>query len=34
MKLMLLNLLDEAENGDTGTQDGWREVGEFDLNAR
>ncbi|ESW03471.1 hypothetical protein PHAVU_011G016900 [Phaseolus vulgaris] len=27
-------LNDEAENGDTGTQDGWREVGEFDLNAR
>ncbi|MED6134191.1 hypothetical protein PIB30_034892 [Stylosanthes scabra] len=27
-------LNDEAENGDTGTQDGWRDVGEFDLNAR
>jgi len=27
-------LNDEAENGDTGTPDGWREVGEFDLNAR
>lgn len=27
-------LNDEAENVDTGTQDGWREVGEFDLNAR
>ncbi|KAK4268279.1 hypothetical protein QN277_024959 [Acacia crassicarpa] len=27
-------LNDEAENGDTGTQDGWREAGEFDLNAR
>ncbi|KAI4322008.1 hypothetical protein L6164_021734 [Bauhinia variegata] len=25
---------EETENGDTGTQDGWREVGEFDLNAR
>lgn len=25
---------EEAENGDTGTQDGWREAGEFDLNAR
>ncbi|KAI4295245.1 hypothetical protein L6164_035311 [Bauhinia variegata] len=24
----------ETENGDTGTHDGWREVGEFDLNAR
>jgi hypothetical protein len=27
-------LNDEAENGDTGTPEGWREVGEFDLNAR
>ncbi|CAL5185365.1 unnamed protein product [Lathyrus oleraceus] len=27
-------LNDEAENGETGTPDGWREVGEFDLNAR
>ncbi|XP_054783548.1 uncharacterized protein LOC129290695 [Prosopis cineraria] len=25
---------EEVENGDTGTQDGWREAGEFDLNAR
>ncbi|OIW05567.1 hypothetical protein TanjilG_23353 [Lupinus angustifolius] len=27
-------LNDEAENGETGTQDSWREVGEFDLNCR
>ncbi|KAE9593474.1 hypothetical protein Lal_00028813 [Lupinus albus] len=27
-------LNDEAENGETGTQDSWREVGEFDLNVR
>ncbi|CAL5211903.1 unnamed protein product [Lathyrus oleraceus] len=27
-------LNDEAENGETGTPDGWREVAEFDLNAR
>lgn len=25
---------EEAENGETGMQDGWREVGEFDLNTR
>lgn len=25
---------EETENGDTGMQDGWREVGEFDLNTR
>ncbi|PNX97936.1 mediator of RNA polymerase II transcription subunit 26-like protein, partial [Trifolium pratense] len=27
-------LNDEAENGDTDTPEGWREAGEFDLNAR
>ncbi|KAL0551060.1 hypothetical protein IC582_010134 [Cucumis melo] len=25
---------EEAENGDTGMHDSWREVGEFDLNTR
>nr|POF27488.1 hypothetical protein CFP56_47640 [Quercus suber] len=25
---------EETENGETGMQDGWREVGEFDLNTR
>ncbi|GAB2300160.1 hypothetical protein Dimus_034200 [Dionaea muscipula] len=25
---------EEAENGDTGTQEEWRDVGEFDLNSR
>ncbi|XP_009348929.2 mastermind-like protein 2 [Pyrus x bretschneideri] len=25
---------EETENGSTGMQDGWREVGEFDLNTR
>ncbi|OIW20483.1 hypothetical protein TanjilG_11886 [Lupinus angustifolius] len=25
---------EETENGETSTQDGWREAGEFDLNAR
>lgn len=25
---------EETDNGDTGMQDGWREVGEFDLNTR
>lgn len=25
---------EETENGETGMQDGWREVGEFDLNSR
>lgn len=25
---------DETDNGDTGMQDEWREVGEFDLNSR
>ncbi|OMO96725.1 hypothetical protein COLO4_15124 [Corchorus olitorius] len=25
---------EETENGDTGTQNEWREVGEFDLNSR
>ncbi|CAL0334274.1 unnamed protein product [Lupinus luteus] len=27
-------LNDDAENGETGTHDSWREVGEFDLNCR
>jgi len=25
---------EETENGEAGMQDGWREVGEFDLNSR
>ncbi|KAI3883043.1 hypothetical protein MKX03_003468 [Papaver bracteatum] len=29
-----LNDENEPENGDTGIQDEWREVGEFDLNTR